>query len=190
MEREGENDGGRVTMKKQRFGPDNLPCEGVTGADLRVPKSPEPSGSSSVIDAWRDVLGTAYQLTGTGTSPRVLKMCHNSKWEPVREVRVLRVLTCRIAELKRTMNVEVTSSRQSTRFTEPRAWPTKAVSETSKEGEAMTVGEAMRELAKYSQHKVVVCKDDKGGWDNIEKVESDGSAVAIVFGGGSPFTDE
>lgn len=37
---------------------------------------------------------------------------------------------------------------------------------------------------------VVICKDTDGGWNNIERVEVDSCAIAIVFGGGSAFSDE
>ena len=54
----------------------------------------------------------------------------------------------------------------------------------------MTKRELIKELEPFGNDDIVVCKDLNGGWDNIEKVEQDGSSVAIVFGGGSPFSDE
>jgi hypothetical protein len=32
--------------------------------------------------------------------------------------------------------------------------------------------------------------DSSGGWDNIEEVKKSGEAINIIFGGGSPFSDE
>ena len=37
---------------------------------------------------------------------------------------------------------------------------------------------------------VIVCADMGGGWDNIVEVASLNGTPAIVFGGGSPFSDE
>jgi len=54
----------------------------------------------------------------------------------------------------------------------------------------MTVRELIRELTAHYRDKVVVCSDDDGGWDNIQEVKDDGSTIHIVFGGGSPFSDE
>jgi hypothetical protein len=38
--------------------------------------------------------------------------------------------------------------------------------------------------------EVVVCADQNGGWDNIIGVGEVGGIPAIIFGGGSPFSDE
>ena len=54
----------------------------------------------------------------------------------------------------------------------------------------MTKGELLRALDGYDDDAVVVCRDEHCGWDNIQRVEPDGCSVAIVFGGGSPFSDE
>lgn len=54
----------------------------------------------------------------------------------------------------------------------------------------MTKKELIDSLIQFSEDAVVICKDDSGCWDNIERVEADGSSVAIVFGGGPPFSDE
>jgi len=54
----------------------------------------------------------------------------------------------------------------------------------------MTVNELMRKLAMHDRDKVVVCADEGGGWDNIQEVKDEGATVRIVFGGGSPFSDE
>jgi len=54
----------------------------------------------------------------------------------------------------------------------------------------MTVSELIRELTAHDRDKVVVCSDDGGGWDNIQEVKDDGGTIRIVFGGGSPFSDE
>ena len=53
-----------------------------------------------------------------------------------------------------------------------------------------TKKELIKMLAEYDDDAIVVCMDDKGGWDNVEEVKLDGCAIAIVFGGGSPFSDE
>jgi len=50
--------------------------------------------------------------------------------------------------------------------------------------------ELMKALEGYHEDTVVICKDESGCWDNIESVVPDGSNAAIVFGGGSPFSDE
>lgn len=54
----------------------------------------------------------------------------------------------------------------------------------------MTKNELVIALNDFDDDCIVICKDESGGWDNIIKVESDGSAISIVFGGGSPFSDE
>jgi len=55
----------------------------------------------------------------------------------------------------------------------------------------MTKRELIRALRDIEDDEVVVCADKNGGWDNIEKVERlNGTTPAIVFGGGSPFSDE
>ena len=54
----------------------------------------------------------------------------------------------------------------------------------------MTVSELIRELTKYDCDKVVVCSDESDGWDNIEEIKDESFAISIVFGGGSPFSDE
>ena len=53
-----------------------------------------------------------------------------------------------------------------------------------------TKEELIKMLEKYDDDAIVVCMDAQGGWDNIKEVKPDGSAIAIVFGGGSPFSDE
>ena len=54
----------------------------------------------------------------------------------------------------------------------------------------MTKKELLKALEVYDEDAVVICKDSYGGWDNIQKVERDGSSISIVFGGGSPFSSE
>lgn len=54
----------------------------------------------------------------------------------------------------------------------------------------ITKKELIEALDGYHNDTVVICRDEDGGWDNVERVENDGCAVAIVFGGGSPFSDE
>ena len=42
----------------------------------------------------------------------------------------------------------------------------------------------------FEDDDVIVVMDDAGGWDNIEDVGKVDGMNAIVFGGGSPFSDE
>ena len=53
-----------------------------------------------------------------------------------------------------------------------------------------TKKELIEMLKVFDDDAVVVCMDSCGGWDNIEYVKEEGSSIAIVFGGGSPFSDE
>ncbi len=53
----------------------------------------------------------------------------------------------------------------------------------------MLVSRLIEELQKLPQDDVIVCGDKGGGWDNIEEVRSSPSPI-IIFGGGSPFSDE
>ena len=41
-----------------------------------------------------------------------------------------------------------------------------------------------------NEDDVVVCMDTKGGWDNTLGVRMSGSSIAIIFGGGSPFSSD
>jgi hypothetical protein len=54
----------------------------------------------------------------------------------------------------------------------------------------MTKKELIKALELFEDDKVVICEDDNGMWDNIEEVINDSWAIRIIFGGGSPFTDE
>jgi len=54
----------------------------------------------------------------------------------------------------------------------------------------MTKKELNKALENFDDDSVVICMDDNGGWDNIERVCSNGSSIAIVFGGGSPFSSD
>jgi len=56
--------------------------------------------------------------------------------------------------------------------------------------EMATKKELIDMLEEYDDDAVVICKDASGGWDNIKDVKQDGSSIAIIFGGGSPFSDE
>ena len=54
----------------------------------------------------------------------------------------------------------------------------------------MTKKELLKELDKFEdEDAVVICADEKNGWDNILSVKQLGSSIAIVFGGGPVFTD-
>ena len=54
----------------------------------------------------------------------------------------------------------------------------------------MTKRELIDALYRLDDDAVVICKDEDGVWDNIERVEIDESSIAIVFGGGSSCSDE
>ena len=54
----------------------------------------------------------------------------------------------------------------------------------------MTKKELLKVLELYDDDACVVCMDASGGWDNIEEVRDSGGLIAIVFGGGSPFTSD
>ena len=54
----------------------------------------------------------------------------------------------------------------------------------------MTKRELIEALLPFDDDAVVICEDEDGIWDNIERVKSDGPWIAIVFGGGSPFSGE
>ncbi|MEE9532712.1 MAG: hypothetical protein V3W52_17170 [Syntrophobacteria bacterium] len=45
-------------------------------------------------------------------------------------------------------------------------------------------------LEEYDDDSIVVCEDESGGWDNISHLKKERGCIAIVFGGGSPFSDE
>ena len=50
--------------------------------------------------------------------------------------------------------------------------------------------ELIKMMDQFEDDDVVVCMDEAGRWDNINEVKKSGAVVAIVFGGGSPFSDE
>lgn len=54
----------------------------------------------------------------------------------------------------------------------------------------MTKKELIADLQRFNDDDVVVCMDEYGSWDNIEHLKEDGGVIAIVWGGGSPFSDE
>lgn len=54
----------------------------------------------------------------------------------------------------------------------------------------MTVSELRKSLAQCDDDSIVVCMDESGGWDNILSVECGLGSVVIMWGGGSPFSDE
>lgn len=54
-----------------------------------------------------------------------------------------------------------------------------------------TKAELIKMMEPFEDDAVMVCMDSEGGWDNIEEVVQFGSTSgAIVFSGGSPFSDE
>jgi len=50
--------------------------------------------------------------------------------------------------------------------------------------------ELLDAMAEGRADDVVVCMDEQGGRDNVSRLKKDGRSFAIVFGGGSPFSDE
>jgi hypothetical protein len=54
----------------------------------------------------------------------------------------------------------------------------------------MTKQELLKALAPLNNDDVVICRDESGGWDNIETVTQEGATIVIDFGGGSPFSGE
>ena len=57
-------------------------------------------------------------------------------------------------------------------------------------GCSMTKKELIDALANIGDDEVVICADKFGCWDNIDKIDRINGTPAIVFGGGSPFSDE
>ena len=53
-----------------------------------------------------------------------------------------------------------------------------------------TKTELIEMLQIFDDDDVIVCMSEDGGWDNIAVVERRDGMNAIVFGGGSPFSDE
>lgn len=54
----------------------------------------------------------------------------------------------------------------------------------------MTKTELIDRLEEFSNDDIVICMDEFGSWDNIQEVNHDGSAIVILWGGGSPFSGE
>ena len=54
----------------------------------------------------------------------------------------------------------------------------------------MTQKELVRALDPFNDDAVIVCADENNGWDNIIQVKIINNMPSIVFGGGSPFSDE
>lgn len=54
----------------------------------------------------------------------------------------------------------------------------------------MTKKELLEKLERFGDDEVIVCADENGTWDNIERVQRVHGTPTIVFGGGSPFSDE
>jgi len=54
----------------------------------------------------------------------------------------------------------------------------------------MTKKELIKALESFDEDQVVVCMDSSGGWDNIIEVHRWDSDIAVVFGGGSPFSSD
>jgi len=54
----------------------------------------------------------------------------------------------------------------------------------------MTKKELINAMDHIENDEVIVCADGNGGWNNIKKIGKAGETPAIIFGGGSPFSDE
>lgn len=54
----------------------------------------------------------------------------------------------------------------------------------------MTKRELIAALSAVDDDAVIVCADESGGWDNILTIGKVGETPAIIFGGGSPFSDD
>lgn len=54
----------------------------------------------------------------------------------------------------------------------------------------MTKTELIKALEDVDDDEIICCKDEFGGWDNIIEVERHQGITFIIFGGGSPFSDE
>ena len=54
----------------------------------------------------------------------------------------------------------------------------------------MTKKELLNALKDIVDNEIIVCADENGGWDNIIEVKRIKGTQAIIFGGGSPFSDE
>ncbi len=54
----------------------------------------------------------------------------------------------------------------------------------------MLVEQLIEVLKEMPQENVAICQGEDGGWGNIKGVRVDGLIVRIIFGGGSPFSDE
>lgn len=54
----------------------------------------------------------------------------------------------------------------------------------------MTKANLIKALDHVDNDKIVVCSDEDGCWDNIIEVGMVRGIPAIIFGGGSPFSDE
>ena len=54
----------------------------------------------------------------------------------------------------------------------------------------MTKKELIKALNDFDDDDIVICMDFEGCWDNIETVKKWNHDICIVFGGGSPFSDE
>lgn len=54
----------------------------------------------------------------------------------------------------------------------------------------MTKKELIKAMDHIEDDEVIVCADENGGWDNIKKIGKVNGSPAIIFGGGSPFSDE
>ena len=54
----------------------------------------------------------------------------------------------------------------------------------------MTKAGLLKALENTPDDEIIVVQGREGGWDNIEEVKQQGGTTAIIFGGGSPFSDE
>ena len=54
----------------------------------------------------------------------------------------------------------------------------------------MTKKELLQQLEPFNDDDIIIVVDETGGWDNIKEIEKEGCCINIIFGGGSPFSDE
>lgn len=54
----------------------------------------------------------------------------------------------------------------------------------------MTKSELIKALTPYGDDEVIVCAGEDLAWDNIIQVTRINGTPTIIFGGGSPFSDE
>jgi len=54
----------------------------------------------------------------------------------------------------------------------------------------MTIEELSIEISKFKNNEIVICMNQDGVWDNIDRVEKTNDGIAIIFNDNAPFIDE